>query len=145
MPPLIPIYKELEALPERNLTTIALNTLDYLVPGQWQNIRSLEAMIVHTTGLTDQRQIQLIGERAIDLYADPANRFTQALKVYRVVDTVDKVVGLEYDAALNLLDSFESPHVIVEYEQFREFSVTEAGGVYQMALGDDGVSLLRWR
>jgi len=93
MPPLIPIYKELEALPERNLTTIALNTLDYLVPGQWQNIRSLEAMIVHTTGLTDQRQIQLIGERAIDLYADPANRFTQALKVYRVVDTVDKVVG----------------------------------------------------
>ncbi len=59
--------------------------------------------------------------------------------------TVDKVVGLEYDADLNLLDSFESPHVIVEYEQFREFLVTEQGGVYQMALGDDGMSLVRWR
>jgi hypothetical protein len=59
--------------------------------------------------------------------------------------TVDKVVGLEYDAGLRLVRSFESPHVIVEHEQFREFLVTPQGGVLQMSFADDGVSLRRWR
>ena len=93
MKPRIPIYKELAALPQRNVTTMALGALDYLVPGQWQNIRSFEAMIVATTGLTHQRQIQLVGERALDIYADPASRHHQALRVFRLVDTMDKVVG----------------------------------------------------
>ena len=58
---------------------------------------------------------------------------------------VDKVVGLVYDRDLVPLATYESPHTIVEWEQFREFTVTANGQVLQMAFSPAGVSLLRWR
>jgi hypothetical protein len=55
------------------------------------------------------------------------------------------VVGLRFDSALREVARYDSPHVIVELEQFREFRVLDDGTIYQMAFGGAGVTFLRWR
>src|SRR4030095_2061710 len=66
-----PIHKILEDLPSSNLTTRLLGALDYVVPGQWENVTSWETMIKRVTGEEDQEIIQKVGDRAIQLYNDP--------------------------------------------------------------------------
>ena len=56
----------------------------------------------------------------------------------------DYVVGIVYDEQLRVVDTFHSPHTIVQWEQFREFKVTPDGHVYQMAFTRDGMQILKW-
>lgn len=88
-----PIYQLLEELPKSSVTVTVLNTLDYIVPGSWQNITNFEEMIRVTTGEDDQSVVQAIGEKAIELYNDPSNGYQRAVWVYQMVDSVDKVAG----------------------------------------------------
>jgi hypothetical protein len=57
----------------------------------------------------------------------------------------EEVWGVRYDETLRPRDSWTSPFVIQEVEQFREVRIAPDGTVYQMGFDDRGVSLARWR
>ncbi len=88
-----PIFKALEALPSSNLTTKSLSLLDMLVRSDWKNINSFEQMIREVTGEDDKGYLQEIGQRAIALYEDPSQSYQRAMKLYHLVDDLDKVAG----------------------------------------------------
>ncbi|MFO0587520.1 MAG: hypothetical protein U0441_08275 [Polyangiaceae bacterium] len=85
----------LEELPEKSVTTRLLHMLDYVVPGEWQNIVNFEQMIKSVTGEEDQSIIQQVGERAIMLYNDPDNGYRNAVWIYRMVDDTQGIAGIE--------------------------------------------------
>jgi hypothetical protein len=59
--------------------------------------------------------------------------------------TFEQVLGVRYDPWLREVGRFASPHVIRDWEQFREFRVEPDGTIYQMAFDTGGVTFLRWR
>jgi hypothetical protein len=87
------IHTLLEALPQTSLTTRMLSALDYLVPGQWQNITSFEGLIKDVTGEEDQGIIQQVRERAIHLYQDSSQGYQRAVQVFQLVDNAQGVAG----------------------------------------------------
>jgi hypothetical protein len=88
-----PLHELLGELPTTNLTTIVLKGLDYVVPGQWENVTDLEQMIRKVTGEDDQALIQQIGERAITLYTDTSQGYQRAVQVFSLVDSVGTMAG----------------------------------------------------
>ncbi|WP_394836783.1 hypothetical protein LVJ94_07730 [Pendulispora rubella] len=88
-----PLHELLQELPTTNVTTTVLKGLDYLVPGQWQNITSIEEMIKSVTGEEDQELVQKIGERAIMLYNDSGQGYQRAVDIYQLVDHVGAAAG----------------------------------------------------
>ena len=62
------LHTVLEGLPQSSLTTHVLGALDWIVPGEWQNITLFEGMIKDVTGESDDALIQQVGERAMQLY-----------------------------------------------------------------------------
>lgn len=89
----IPLYQLLEGLETSNWTTRALGMLDYVVPGEWENVTKFDRMVELVTGETDQNLIQAVGEKAITIYADPALGYQRAVWVFQLVDSIDKVGG----------------------------------------------------
>jgi hypothetical protein len=88
-----PIYKVVDDLPAKNLTTRLLGALDWVVPGEWQNVVGFENTIKHVTGEQSQARIQKIGERAIALYNDKTQGYQRALWLYQTVDSVQGLGG----------------------------------------------------
>jgi hypothetical protein len=84
----------LEDLPKSSITTRLLGLLDYVVPGEWQNITSFEEMIKSVTGEEDQSLIQQVGERAIMLYNDADNGYQRAVWIYQMLDDTQTIAGL---------------------------------------------------
>ncbi|MEN0064209.1 MAG: hypothetical protein AAGA48_18810 [Myxococcota bacterium] len=87
------LHKTLSALPERNLTVRLLELTGKLVDQSWSNPRDLAGLIRDVTGEEEESYLQEIGERAITLFADPDERYQRAIRAYRLVDDVDKLVG----------------------------------------------------
>lgn len=87
------IYKIVDDLPATNMTVRLLQTLDWVVPGQWKNVVGFENTIRAVTGETDQAFIQKVGERAIALYNDKSQGYQRALWLYQTVDYVQGVTG----------------------------------------------------
>ncbi len=56
----------------------------------------------------------------------------------------EKNAGVIFDKYLGRRLSFTSPYTIRVWEQYREFKVTDGGGIYQMAFTDSGVKVMRW-
>jgi hypothetical protein len=52
------INQLLQALPTTSMTTRLLSLLDFVVPGEWKNLTSFEAVIKEVTGESDQALIQ---------------------------------------------------------------------------------------
>lgn len=92
-----PIYELVDELPKGGLTVSALRSLDFVVPGQWNNLVGFDNTIRTVTGETDESLIQQIGERAVALYNDKSQGYQRALWLY---DTVDSASGLLGTAAL---------------------------------------------
>jgi hypothetical protein len=92
-----PIYELVDELPKGGLTVSALRSLDFVVPGQWNNLVGFDNTIRAVTGETDESLIQQIGERAVALYNDKSQGYQRALWLY---DTVDSASGLLGTAAL---------------------------------------------
>jgi len=63
-----------------------LRALDFVAPGQWQNLVGFENTIRTVTGETDESLIQQIGERAIYLYNDRSQGYQRAMWLYQTVD-----------------------------------------------------------
>lgn len=89
-----PIHKVLEGLPEKNMTTRLLGALDYIVPGQWENVTSWETMVKRVTGEDDQSIIQRVGDRAIQLYNDPDQGYHRAVQIFHLVDDTQGMAGM---------------------------------------------------
>jgi len=97
------LHAVLEELPESSLTTYVLGALDYIVPGEWENIRSLEVMAKSVTGESDEGIIQQVGERAIAIYADPDQGYQRAVWLFQMVDHGSTVAGVA--SALSMIGS----------------------------------------
>jgi hypothetical protein len=87
------IYELVDDLPQRNMTTRVLHALDFVAPGEWNNLVGFEETIKAVTGETDQQMIQKIGERAIALYNDKKQGYQRAMWLYRTVDRVDRTLA----------------------------------------------------
>jgi hypothetical protein len=88
-----PLHEVLANLPETSLTTRLLGALDYIVPGEWTNIRNYEEMIKAVTGEEDQEIIQKVGDRAIQLYNDPEQGYQRAVQIFRLIDDAGGIAG----------------------------------------------------
>lgn len=88
-----PIFELVDDLPTNNLTVTALRSLDFVVPGQWENVVGFENTIRKVTGETDEAVIQEIGDRAVWLFNDKSQGYQNALWLYQTVDRTDKALG----------------------------------------------------
>lgn len=87
------IYKLVDDLPKGGLTIMLLNSLDFVVPGQWENLVGFENTIKKVTGETDPALIKQIGDRAVWLFNDKSQGYQNALWLYQTVDSTDKALG----------------------------------------------------
>lgn len=74
-----PIYELVNELPTNNMTIKVLRSLDFVVPGEWENIVGFENTIRKVTGETDEGMIQQIGDRAVHLFNDKSQGYQRAL------------------------------------------------------------------
>lgn len=88
-----PIFEAVDQLPTGGLTVMALNSLDFVIPGQWQNIVGFDKTIIAVTGTDDQEYIQTIGERAVALYNDKSQGYQTAMWLYNTVDAGSSALG----------------------------------------------------
>lgn len=86
------IQSELSALGSSRVTTTVLQALDYVVPGEWVNVTSLDDAVRQYLGVTDPTQVAAISERARSLYASRPH-YARAVTVFQAVDTADKAVA----------------------------------------------------
>ncbi len=86
-----PIYKLVDELPTRSITVRVLNALDFVAPGEWENLVGFTETIEAVTGETDDALVQKIGERAIALFNDRSQGYRRAMSLYTTVDRVDRL------------------------------------------------------
>ncbi|NJN02097.1 MAG: hypothetical protein HC873_08670 [Leptolyngbyaceae cyanobacterium SL_1_1] len=87
------IYELVDELPERNMTVYALRSLDFALPGEWDNVIGFENTIGKVTGETNEALIQQIGERAIQLFNDKSQGYQRALWLYQTIDKTGGALG----------------------------------------------------
>ena len=87
------IFDLVDELPTGGTTVKALQTLDFVVPGQWQNLTGFTNTIRAVTGETDESLIQAIGERAVYLYNDESQGYQRAMWLYQTVDNAAGALG----------------------------------------------------
>ena len=83
------IIELLNELPSDNLTVKTLNALDFVVPGEWENVVGFNQTIEVITGESDADRILDIGNKALELYNDSDNGYQGAMWYYNVVDNLD--------------------------------------------------------
>lgn len=87
------IYELVDNLPKGGLTVMALNSLDIVLPGQWENLVGFDNTIEKVTGETDPAMTQAIAERAITLFNDRHEGYQRALWLYQTVDSASGALG----------------------------------------------------
>ena len=87
------IFELVNDLPTSNLTVSMLRALDFVAPGEWQNVVGFDNTIRAVTGETDEALIQQIGERAVYLYNDRSQGYQRAMWLYQTVDRTDRAIG----------------------------------------------------
>ncbi|MCY7384391.1 MAG: hypothetical protein LH628_17755, partial [Microcoleus sp. CAN_BIN18] len=87
------VFELVDQLPKDNMTVKALRALDFVVPGEWNNLVGFENTIRTVTGETDEDMIQQIGDRAITLYNDKSEGYQRALWLYQTIDSADSALG----------------------------------------------------
>src|SRR5262245_16681705 len=88
-----PIKRFVDKLPTKSPPTTMLGALDWVVPGEWQNVVGFENTIRHVTGETNEARIQKIGERTIALFNDKTQGYQSALWLFQTVDSVQGLGG----------------------------------------------------
>jgi hypothetical protein len=88
-----PIFELVDELPTGGITVMSLRSLDFAVPGQWQNLVGFNNTIKAVTGETDEALIQQIGERAVQLFNDKSQGYQNALWLYQTVDSASGALG----------------------------------------------------
>ena len=88
-----PIDQLLDELPTANITTHVLKALDYVVPGQWENLTGFENSIRTISGETDPARLKAIAVQTKKLYNDPQMGYQRAVWIYQMVDNADMVLA----------------------------------------------------
>jgi hypothetical protein len=88
-----PIFELVDHLATGGPTVMALRSLDFAVPGQWNNLVGFNNTIKAVTGETDEALIQQIGERAVYLYNDTSQGYQRAMWLYETVDNASGALG----------------------------------------------------
>jgi hypothetical protein len=88
------IYELVDDLPTNNMTVRVLQALDFVIPGEWQNLVGFERTIKMVSGESDQEMIQKIGDRAIKLYNDKSQGYQRAMWLYQTVEKTDRALAL---------------------------------------------------
>ncbi len=89
-----PIFELVDELPTGGTTVMALNALDFVIPGQWQNLTGFVNTIKAVTGETDEAMVQAIGDRAVYLYNDESQGYQRAMWLYQTVDNAAGAMGM---------------------------------------------------
>ncbi|MBD2438973.1 Tudor-knot domain-containing protein [Nostoc sp. FACHB-110] len=87
------IIQLVDELPSDNITVKVLKALDYVAPGQWDNLVGFDNSIRAITGETDAKVIQRIRDRAAALYIDPKHGYQAAIKLYQIIDKADTAMA----------------------------------------------------
>jgi hypothetical protein len=87
------IIQLVDELPSDNITVKVLKALDYVAPGQWDNVVGFDNSIRTITGETDAKVIQRIRDRAAALYIDPQQGYQAAIKLYQIIDKADTAMA----------------------------------------------------
>jgi hypothetical protein len=87
------IIQLVDELPSDNISVKVLQALDYVAPGQWQNLVGFDNTIRAVTGETDAKVIQRIRDRATSLYHDPQQGYQAAIKLYQTIDKADTAMA----------------------------------------------------
>ncbi len=88
-----PIFRRVDELPTGGVTVMALRSLDFVIPGQWQNLTGFTNTVRAVTGETDEGLIQQIGDRAVHLYNDESQGYQRAMWLYETVDNASGMLG----------------------------------------------------
>ncbi|MBZ8181586.1 hypothetical protein [Oscillatoria salina] len=87
------IVKLVDELPTGGITVSVLRALDFIVPGEWDNLVGFENTIRAVTGKTKSKKIDKIRDRALELYQDEANGYQRAVWLYQTADNADAAMG----------------------------------------------------
>ena len=107
------IQELLGSLKQSRITPAVLDALDYVVPGEWHNVTSVEEAVRVHCGVTDPTTVMAIRNKALELYASQPH-YARAVRIFQAVDQVDKVaaaavmanqVGRSFQV-LSILDRF---------------------------------------
>ena len=88
-----PIFELVDSLPTGGITVMALKSLDFTLPGQWQNLVGFDNTIRAVTGETDDELTKQIGDRAVALFNDKSQGYQRALWLYQTVDSASGALG----------------------------------------------------
>lgn len=88
-----PIFELVDELPTSGMTVSLLKALDFVVPGQWQNIVGFDNTLRQVTGESDESIIQQVGERAIYLYNDKTQGYQTAMWLYQKANSAGGLLG----------------------------------------------------
>ncbi|WP_017719687.1 hypothetical protein [Kamptonema formosum] len=87
------IVQHVNELPAGGVTVSVLQALDFVVPGEWNNLVGFENTVRQLTGETKADRIQRISERAVWLYSNEAEGYQKAMWVYQTIDNADTALG----------------------------------------------------
>lgn len=88
------IIELVDNLPTDNITVKVLKSLDFIVPGKWENLVGFDHAISAITGVTTTPEIREIRARALELYNEPKNGYQTAIWLYQIVDNADKALAV---------------------------------------------------
>ena len=83
-----------DKLPTSGMTVRALGLLDFVAPGQWQNITGFDNTIRYVTGEQDAEVVARIRARALTLYGDSSQGYQRAVSIFQMVDNAGGKIGL---------------------------------------------------
>lgn len=88
------VITAVEALPTGGLTVSALQALDYVVPGAWSNVTRFDDLVAEICGESaPPKLVAQVRHRAAAIELQDAARYQQAVRIYALVDTVDKAAA----------------------------------------------------
>jgi hypothetical protein len=88
-----PFNQIVDELPTDGLTIKMLRALDFVAPGQWENVVGFTNTVKKVSGESDARLIQQISDRALVLFNDKTQGYQRALWLYQTVDNVDDTLA----------------------------------------------------
>ncbi len=87
------IIELVDSLPTDNITVKVLKSLDFVLPGKWENLVGFDNTIKAVTGVNTPGEIEQIRDRAIALYDNKKNGYQTAIWLYQTVDNADKAIA----------------------------------------------------
>ncbi len=87
------INQLVDELPTNNITIFSLKALNFVLPGEWENLVGFDRTIEAVTGESDRDLVRQIGDRAIALYNDKSQGYQRAMWLYQTIDSAGSALG----------------------------------------------------